>query len=187
MSFLVPSATYGTRMGRREYVGESAFLLCIVMRRVTWWHCQIGLGIIIGSNKYFKVHQVNQTISNKLILSQLWVANLLDWNWLQNQSVSSTVFSPVTPIHHKRKPSLPCFGLLSGNHWYNWARRTNTLPTRDFRSRVSFKLNQNNFQQQQLDGIKALVKPNILYNTLGSIHPCSGVEGKSLHNNYIKE
>jgi hypothetical protein len=42
-------------------------------------------------------------------------------------------------------------------------------------------------QKQQLDDIRALVKPNLFYNTLGSIHPCSGVEGKSLHNNYIKE
>jgi len=104
MSFLVPSATYGTRMGRREYVDKSAFLLCTVMRRVTWWHCQIGLGIIVGLNRSFKVHKVNQTTSNKLILSWLWVANLLDQNL--NIEITFEIGCKINQFH------LLCFPLL---------------------------------------------------------------------------
>ena len=35
--------------------------------------------------------------------------------------------------------------------------------------------------------LESLFKPNYLYNTLGSILPYSGVEGKSQHNYYIKD
>src|ERR1700683_1945859 len=77
------------------------------------------------------------------------------------------------PSHHKRKLStcqlFSCLGLPSNNCWYNWdPRRTDTFPCRSFRSRGSIKLNKNNSWKMPTS-IRALVKPDLLYNTLDSI------------------